>query len=244
MLTTLEGNLRVCTTAMLASVAPRFYTLHKLDSVKIPIRPHVGLISMLSSEMKSKKQQFLKTERAHSLLKDSGFVLIETADTPMVSLVKNVEMQTVIIEFVAKDHIAESLSDVLEEKEELMSNVQKYLVEFNIAVKDEHGKGLLFQCSCQDSQLNINRIGYCKNFLMKNNNLQVHTDNIIQGKEYSGPLFIGLEESVKLKFMHYLENLGITDKIFRYIHEAAISKEQRLYIKWLEDVKTFVSDSQ
>ena len=66
-------------------------------------------------------------------------------------------------------------------------------------------------------------------------------------KAYMGPTFQSLEEvrplikNVQEQFTKYVELLGVNKEVVSAIEAFASDKEQRLYIKWLENVGKFVS---
>ena len=59
--------------------------------------------------------------------------------------------------------------------------------------------------------------------------------------EYEGPNFEDLEENLQEAFFEYLHERGITYDFARYLFNFAIDKEQREYMNWLKDIKSFVS---
>ena len=127
-----------------------------------------------------------------------------------------------------------------EKEEEGKEGGIKTMSDFEILVRDPSGKGLLFQCVTGDAQLNIERATYLNDVESPYVDSKF-TDYI---KAYKGPDFGTLDDKLREQFMHYLEFMGITDKVLMFIECAAVDKEQKLYMSWLENVKKFASEPQ
>ena len=101
-------------------------------------------------------------------------------------------------------------------------------IDFNVHI----GKGketLTFECTTDGTLYSINTVN------MSNEESQMDV------LEYEGPNFEDLEEPLQEAFFEYLHERGITYEFARYLFEYAIDKEQREYMKWLKDIKGFVS---
>ncbi|KAL0728743.1 hypothetical protein Bca4012_024836 [Brassica carinata] len=57
---------------------------------------------------------------------------------------------------------------------------------------------------------------------------------------YQGPDFDDLDESLKKAFHRFLEIRGITPTITDFLEDYVANKDNREYLHWLKDVKTFV----
>jgi len=57
---------------------------------------------------------------------------------------------------------------------------------------------------------------------------------------YNGPDFEDLEDKIQESMDEYLGEIGITDEIYDYIDASATDKENREYMRWLENLNTFL----
>jgi len=58
---------------------------------------------------------------------------------------------------------------------------------------------------------------------------------------YGGPPFGNLDEGLQLYFENYLADRGISTAMAVFIPDYIDYKEEKEYLRWLEDVKNFVS---
>lgn len=58
---------------------------------------------------------------------------------------------------------------------------------------------------------------------------------------YNGPDFEDLESGLQESMDEYLSEIGVSDDIYDFIDSAAIDKELREYMRWLENLKGFMS---
>jgi len=59
---------------------------------------------------------------------------------------------------------------------------------------------------------------------------------------YSGPDFEDLEETLQGSLDEYLAEIGVSDEIYDFIDAAAMDKELREYMRWLENLQTFMKN--
>lgn len=57
---------------------------------------------------------------------------------------------------------------------------------------------------------------------------------------YGGPVFQDLDEDLQVLFERYIEERGITTDLALFIPNYVQYKEQKEYMKWLENVHDFV----
>jgi len=58
---------------------------------------------------------------------------------------------------------------------------------------------------------------------------------------YNGPDFEDLDNSLQESMDEYLAEIGITDEIYDFIDSSAVDKELREYMRWLENLKEFMT---
>jgi complement component 1 Q subcomponent-binding protein, mitochondrial len=58
---------------------------------------------------------------------------------------------------------------------------------------------------------------------------------------YNGPTYEDLDDNLKEDFENYLAERGIDATLGEYLLALSNDKEQREYMRWLQEVKAFVS---
>jgi complement component 1 Q subcomponent-binding protein len=102
--------------------------------------------------------------------------------------------------------------------------------------KKGSNKGLFVEAAIVNGSVEINSIQYSDNV----NDLYEGYLNGKPSDEYVGPDFETLDERLQTELRTYLENLGINDELASFIDVISVDKDQRLYSKWLNDVKNFL----
>merc|ERR1711879_393406 len=57
---------------------------------------------------------------------------------------------------------------------------------------------------------------------------------------YNGPDFEDLEDKIQESMDEYLAEVGITDEIYDFIDASSTDKENREYMRWLENLEKFM----
>lgn len=68
-------------------------------------------------------------------------------------------------------------------------------------------------------------------------------DHLRDEEYYTGPDFVSLDESIQKGLSSYMLDMGIDQQTTAFIEVMSIDKDQRLYMKWLQDVQKFVKNS-
>lgn len=61
-----------------------------------------------------------------------------------------------------------------------------------------------------------------------------------EGNAYEGPEFSDLDENLQKAFCKYLEERGISPSLREFLHEYMIQKDDREYLNWLKNMKSFI----
>ncbi|KAH7689370.1 Mitochondrial glycoprotein [Dioscorea alata] len=61
-----------------------------------------------------------------------------------------------------------------------------------------------------------------------------------EGNAYEGPEFSDLDENLQKAFYKYLEERGISPSLREFLHEYMTQKEDREYLNWLKNMKSFI----
>mmetsp|Transcript_36901 Transcript_36901/g.42406 ORF Transcript_36901/g.42406 Transcript_36901/m.42406 type:complete len:83 (+) Transcript_36901:476-724(+) len=58
---------------------------------------------------------------------------------------------------------------------------------------------------------------------------------------YMGPDFSSLSKKIQISLSQYLIDNGLDQQTVAFIELFSLDKEQRLYMKWLKDVQSFIN---
>ncbi len=105
---------------------------------------------------------------------------------------------------------------------------------FTLFVKDKKGSGLVFDCNTVERQLTVYRVRKLEEYLRGRKSEKLDSMCPV----YMGPCFLNLGDKLQNSFLELLESLGVTEEVLGYIERSAFEKEQKLYIKWMEDVNS------
>lgn len=124
-----------------------------------------------------------------------------------------------------------------QQEEEDMGPSENYC-DFTIYIKDSFGqRGLIVEATSADTEIAFN-------------NLMVVDDMkkvLGQGRfersmnEYNGPDFTTLDERIQTSVTEYLEGYGINEQLAAFVEVMSLDKDQRLYMRWLSSLQSFVS---
>lgn len=108
--------------------------------------------------------------------------------------------------------------------------------DFTILITDASGKkGLIVEATSMDTEVNYNSV-------MTSEDVQSHK-NIHrferQMKAYAGPDFSTLDERIQTALTEYLEGFGVNEHLCAFVECMSLDKDQRLYMKWLSQLKDF-----
>jgi complement component 1 Q subcomponent-binding protein len=58
--------------------------------------------------------------------------------------------------------------------------------------------------------------------------------------QYPGPDFNTLDERVQSAFHEFLGQFGVNEELALFVEHVSLEKEQKLYMRWLDTISTFV----
>lgn len=111
--------------------------------------------------------------------------------------------------------------------------------DFTIFITDPSGKkGLVVEATSMDTEISFNSVVVTDDV---NAQKKVHRfERQIRG--YAGPDFSTLDERIQTALTEYLEGFGINEHLAAFVECMSLDKDQRLYMKWLHDLKGFVNE--
>ena len=59
---------------------------------------------------------------------------------------------------------------------------------------------------------------------------------------YSGPDFNSLDERLQTGLSDFLQGHGVNEHLAAFVEVMSLDKDQRLYMKWLQQIKDFVEN--
>lgn len=239
----LKNGFRACAAFIQPMPTIKFSAAVNKNVAKAQAKAPDSLAKVMASELQFEKQRYNEFKEGEEFLKQTGFSLVESPDSVEIKLMKNAGDKVVEIRYQASEPVNEKDEEETEEEnkekkegEDEKDNI-KTVTDFTVLVKNKDGSGLIFDCTTQETDLNVYHVAYSKNVeeMLKS----IDRDN----KSYMGPSFENLDEKVQQSFVEYLESLGISDKLLAYIECSSIDKEQKMYMNWLNDIKEFIEPS-
>lgn len=107
--------------------------------------------------------------------------------------------------------------------------------DFTITIETkEGGQGMTYFCNTQE--------GESHRFIVGNVKTWTSTAERDNPAAYNGPDFEDLEDKLQEGMDEYLSEIGITDAVYDYIDAAAVDKEHREYMRWLENLNNFMKN--
>ena len=108
-----------------------------------------------------------------------------------------------------------------------------------VKTNDKDAGALTFHVSLDvDASFYITDVLYCADASLITNATSQADE--VRAELYQGPRYLDLDEAVQDKFAVYLADRDFGLPMCDFLQEYAGWKEQRLYLNWLENVKSFV----
>lgn len=124
------------------------------------------------------------------------------------------------------------------EDEDLESPGESFPARVNVVISKD-GKGALrVETIAQDGMIVIENVYYYKNAAEAD--AQSAEVEHKTSQMYVGPPFGNLDEDLQILFERYLDERGINTALALFVPDYIDMKEQKEYLRWLGDVKTFV----
>ena len=124
------------------------------------------------------------------------------------------------------------------EGEEEQQQPSENYCDFTVFVSDASGKkGLIVEATSMDTEISFNSVSVNDNIpeLKK-----VHRFER-QIKGYPGPDFSTLDERIQTSLTEFFEGVGINEHLAAFVECMSLDKDQRLYMKWLNNLKDFIN---
>ncbi|KAL4464776.1 hypothetical protein ABPG74_011337 [Tetrahymena malaccensis] len=122
-----------------------------------------------------------------------------------------------------------------QEGEEGQQNMQDYC-DFIVYIVKPNGKAIAYDCSSFDSEIQVNGITLVDD--VESHKQSNRYDRL--ANTYNGPDFHNLDERLQTALVEYLKSVGVNEDVAAFIEHYSLDKEQRLYMRWLKNVHTFL----
>lgn len=109
----------------------------------------------------------------------------------------------------------------------------------NITIEKPGSGALLIQTTAQDGVFEIHEVSHFAKADLAD--AETAEKDWLRQSLYSGPAYDNLDEELQTLFDRYLEERGIDADLANFIPDYITVKEQKEYVRWLENVKNFIS---
>jgi hypothetical protein len=120
-----------------------------------------------------------------------------------------------------------------EEQEEDMQS-ENYC-DFTVFIQ-EGDKGMVVECTTMDTEINFMNVQVADNVSTIMNQHRFERSL----KKYTGPEFTTLDERIQTSLSEYFQGYGVNEHLCAFVECMSLDKDQRLYMKWLSDLKEFI----
>ena len=125
-----------------------------------------------------------------------------------------------------------------QEGEEDQEGPSENYCDFTVYITEANNKnGLVVEATSMDTEIAFNTILVTDQ--MQRIKAMPKFERSIQ--EYNGPDFTTLDERIQTSLTEHLEGYGINEHLAAFVECMSLDKDQRLYMKWLNDVKVFIA---
>ncbi len=179
------------------------------------------------------KEQYEQIETIKSFLKENPqWKLKESKGEVNMNLEKQVGDKDIVIEWQLVSPFGSDF-DMPEEANEQSEDMPMDSTDFTVTVQDKSGeRGITFFCQTAAGEGHRYMIGNVRSFMSA-----AERDS---ASAYNGPDFEDLDEGISEELGNWLTSMGLSDEVCDFIDASAIDKEQREYMRWLENVQSFI----
>ena len=109
--------------------------------------------------------------------------------------------------------------------------------DFTVIISDlQQKKGMIVEATSMDSEVTINQVQLSND--CKKDAAQHRFERGLNS--YTGPEFSTLDERIQTSLTEYLSGFGVDEHLCAFVECITLDKDQRLYMKWLAQLKEFV----
>ncbi|CAE8601970.1 unnamed protein product [Polarella glacialis] len=186
------------------------------------------VVKTLRAEIKHEEEQYEQAKEIKSFLAKSEFKLVDSDGDVNMVLERELDDKVLRIEW--------QLTSPFDPSAEMEGGEEGYeheATDFCITVESKTSSaGLSFYCSTQTGEDHRFVIGNVKSFS------SVEEKDSVNG--FNGPEFEDIDEKLQEAFDEFLAEAGMNNEVCDFIDAMALDKEQREYIRWLNNSMKFL----
>jgi len=186
------------------------------------------VIESVNSELKHEEEQYEQPKEIKAFLKNSEFKFIEEDGDVNMVLERDMGDKVARIEWQLASPYAPDAD--MEGEDEGADEATDFVVTVE---NKEATSGVSFYCSTQGGEDHRYIVGHVKNYSSAEEKESVSS--------YNGPDFEDIDDKLQEAFDEYLAEVGMNNEVCDFIDAVALDKEQREYIRWLQNTKKFLS---
>eukprot|EP00434_Breviolum_minutum_P013874 symbB.v1.2.012235.t1/scaffold837.1/size158912/5 len=182
----------------------------------------------LQAEIGHEEEQYQPAKELKKFMESTNFKFVEKEGDVNMSLERELGDKLVKVEWQLT-----SPFDPTADMEGDQEGGQEYeATDFSVTIESKSGAGMSFYCSTQTGEDHRYVIGNVKSFAA--------TEEKESVSSYNGPEFEDVDEKLQESFDELLAEVGVNADLCDFIDAMALDKEQREYIRWLKNVKSFL----
>lgn len=204
------------------------------------------LIKILNQEIEFEEDNYAEDNAVTQYLVENKWLLEENEKTNLIVLKKSSGNSLVQIYFTANSQDFNNENEENEEgenqeKEKDAENPEdqggdQNITDFNVYIS-QGKKNVAFECTVVNGEIEINSMNVIDDI---NAHRLMNPYNPVAVEGYKGPFIHTLEGTLQEALFDLLRSHGINEELAQLIQHVAVDKEQRLYMRWLKELKSFV----
>mmetsp|Transcript_72289 Transcript_72289/g.83970 ORF Transcript_72289/g.83970 Transcript_72289/m.83970 type:complete len:243 (+) Transcript_72289:53-781(+) len=196
------------------------------------------LIQALDKEIKYEEENYSPEQSAREFIVSKGFEVKDVADEYGMEIYKKIGGTTVTIQFQPKqlkseDEIPEDQQD------EYQGMMPDDFFEFTVLLTRKDNLTMAYECLLAEGEVEIDNAKVIYDVASYTKAPRLTRNFSI----YGGPQVYTLDEDLKNNLYDYLEAFGVNAELLAKVEEFAYDREQRLYMRWLKQVRDFVDEA-
>ncbi|GAB2288565.1 hypothetical protein Dimus_022894 [Dionaea muscipula] len=184
-----------------------------------------SLLAVIESEIKCAEETEEPTQ-ASDIPAEFPFKIEDNPRQHTITLTREYNGETIAVEVSMPDLVTGEEDD--EDDKDDDERTTQSSIPLIVSVVKPGGPSLEFACTAYADEITID-------------SLSLKSPDSDDQIAYEGPDFSDLDENLQKGFLKYLEIRGIKPSTTNFLHEYMIQKDSREYLRWLVDLKKFVS---
>ncbi|KAM3136646.1 hypothetical protein pb186bvf_011282 [Paramecium bursaria] len=215
------------------------------------IKVNDKLVRIVDKELKYEKSNYEIDQTAQDFIDSKGFTLIDNEHDHKLELSRSFGDVQLLITFQSRqpnqgedegqEDNAENVPQTQQGNQQQINEEEEQpqdYADFTVYLTKSNGSTLVYECSSFGSEIQINGVSITKD-VQAHKKIPTYQRGL---DSYEGPEFSTLDERLQQNLLEYLKNFGVNEELAAFIEHYSLDKEQRLYMRWLEQLKTFLKN--